>query len=84
MSTNQKAREHLPSGLVKEVQYQIQSLSRADLSEYTYVRESSAYKDAKNDFFIYNPDGKLVLMGRGFGNRKFFWTPTAEARLANA
>ena len=84
MSANQKARDHLPSALVKEVQYQIQSLSRADLSEYTYVRKSSDYKDAKNDFFIYNPDGKLVLMGRGFGNRKFFWSPTAEARLANA
>ena len=84
MSTNQKAREHLPSGLAKEVQYQIQGLARTDLSEYTYEHKSSDYKDAKNDFFIYNPDGKLVLMGRGFGNRKFFWTPTADARLANA
>ena len=78
MSTNQKGtRNQLPKGLAKEVHYQIQGLAGTDLSEYTYERKSSDYKDAKNDFFIYNPDGKLILMGRSFGSRTFFWSPTA-------
>ncbi len=85
MSNNQGgAREHLPNGLVKEVKYQIEYLSGTDLGEYTYEHTSSEYKDAKTDYFIYNPDGKLVLQGRTFGQRTFFWTPTAGARLANA
>ena len=84
MSSNQQAtRQSLPGRLAKEVQYQIQSLSRTDLSQYTYEHTRSDYKSAKSDFSVFDPSGKLVLLGRGFGDRDFFWAPTQDPRLAN-
>jgi hypothetical protein len=77
-------RQSLPGGLAKEVQYQIRSLSNKDLSMYTYEHSKSSYKHAKTDFSVYDPGGKLVLNGRGFGDRDFFWTPTNDPRLAHA
>ena len=83
MSTNtDTTRESLPNKLIKEVKYQIQGLARADLSAYTYEHSKSHYKNAKTDFSIYDASGKLVLEGRGFGDRDFFWTPTNDPRLA--
>jgi len=85
MSSNQElTRQNLPNGLIKEVRYQIRSLSRTDLSQYTYEHSRSEYKNAKTDYSVFDPSGKLVLEGRGFGDRNFFWTPTRDPRLVNA
>jgi hypothetical protein len=76
--------DHLPGKLAKEIQYQIQGLSRKDLSAYTYDHVKSAFKDAKTDLSVYDNDGTLVLRGRGFGDRTFFWTAALQdVRLAN-
>ena len=82
MSDGTATRHHFSKGMAKEVQYQIQSLSRIDLAEYTYEQTRSSYKSAKTDFNVFDPAGKLVLLGRGFGDRNFFWTPTTDPRLA--
>ena len=74
-------RQSLPGRLAKEVQYQIGSLARTDLSQYTYEHTKSLYKSAKTDFSIYDPSGRLILSGRGFGDRDFFWTPSVDPRL---
>jgi len=85
MSTSLETdRDLVPEKLAKELRYQIQGLSRSDLSEYTYSHSSSDYKGAKDDYSVYDPSGKLVLVGRGFGNRKFFWTPVVDQRLIEA
>jgi hypothetical protein len=68
-------REALPNRLAKEVQHQIQSLSRVDLHSYTYEQNKSSFKDAKSDLAIYDASGTLVLRGRDFHDRTFFWTP---------
>ena len=84
MSNNHEAtRQSLPGALAKELQYQIRSLSRTNLSEYTYEHSKSDYKSAKTDYSVYDPSGKLVLQGRGFGDRNFFWTPTTDPRLTD-
>jgi hypothetical protein len=77
-------RENLPGKLAKEIQYQIQGLSRKDLSAYTYDHVKSSFKDAKTDLSVYDNDGTMVLRGRGFGDRTFFWTAALQdVRLAN-
>jgi hypothetical protein len=80
-TTTEVTRQSLPGRLAKEVQYQIRSLSKMDLSQYTYEHSKSQYKSAKTDFSIFDPSGKLILNGRGFGDRDFFWTPTVDPRL---
>jgi hypothetical protein len=82
--SNEHARASLPDRLAKEVQYQIQGLARVDLGAYTYEHSKSQYKDAKMDFSVFDPSGKLVLLGRGFSDRDFFWSPTADPRLVSA
>jgi hypothetical protein len=67
-------RVQLPGRLAKEVRHQILSLSRADMSKYTYEHVKSNYKDARADLSIYDPSGKLVLLGREFSDRTFFWS----------
>jgi ATP-dependent Clp protease ATP-binding subunit ClpA len=74
-SNEERTRQNLPKGLAKEVQYQIRSLSKADLSQYTYEHTRSDYKSASSDYVVYDADGQLVLHGRGFGNRNFFGRP---------
>ncbi|HEU0073321.1 MAG TPA: hypothetical protein VFS30_04850 [Dehalococcoidia bacterium] len=83
MSTgsHELTRQSIPGGLAKELQYQIRGLANTDLSEYTYEHSRSQFKNAKTDFSVYDPSGKLILNGRGFGDRDFFWTPTVDARL---
>jgi len=81
---SQTTRNLLPGRMAKEVQYQVRSLSRTDMSEYTFDHVKSHYKDAKTDFSVYDPSGKLILLGRGFGDRNFFWTPSVDPRLASA
>jgi hypothetical protein len=76
--------EHLPGKMAKEIQYQIQGLNRKDLSAYTYEHTKSSFKDAKTDLSVFDADGKMVLKGRGFGDRTFFWTAAIQdVRLAN-
>lgn len=84
MTISENTRANLPARLAKEVQYQVRSLSRTDLSQYTFEHVKSYYKDAKTDFSVFDPGGKLVLLGRGFGDRNFFWTPTVDPRLVTA
>jgi hypothetical protein len=80
-----RSRDALPKNLAKEVQYQIAGLSRTDLSAYTYEHIKSSYKDAKSDLSIFDPEGKLILLGRGFGDRTFFWwAAIQDVRLATS
>jgi hypothetical protein len=70
--------------MAKEVRYQILSLSRTNMGDFTYEQVKSQYKDAKHDLTIYNTDGKLVLLGREFGDRTFFWSAEQkDARLVS-
>lgn len=80
-SNHELTRQSIPGAMAKELQYQIRGLSNADLSDYTYEHSKSHFKHAKSDFSIYDPSGKLILNGRGFGDRDFFWTPTVDPRL---
>jgi hypothetical protein len=75
MSTEKQInnRMQMPGRMAKEVGYQILSLSRTDLGAYTYERTKSDFKDARRDLSIYDAAGKLVLLGRDFGDRTFFW-----------
>lgn len=75
-------RNQITSRLVKQVRYQIQALSQADLGSYTYERSKSHFKDAKADLSVFDPAGKLVLLGRDFGDRTFFWSVNgSDSRL---
>jgi hypothetical protein len=76
-------RHQLPSRMAKEVRYQIQSLSRSNLESHTYEQTKSHFKDAKSDYSIFDPAGKLILLGRNFGDRTFYWSAeTKDVRLA--
>jgi hypothetical protein len=76
-------RVQLSGKIAKEVRYQIAGLSDADIGAYTYERSKSQYAGAKMDLAIYDPTGKLVLRGRDFGDRTFFWSADAmDVRLA--
>ncbi len=76
-------RHQLSNRLAKEVKYQIQSLSHADLGSHTIEQTKSLFKDAKSDLSIFDADGKLVLLGRDFGDRTFFWSAAVkDVRLA--
>jgi hypothetical protein len=83
---NQTIQRHqLPARMAKEVRYQIQGLSRSDLATHTYEQTKSLFKDAKNDLLIFDPAGKLILRGRDFGDRTFYWSAdTKDVRLATA
>jgi hypothetical protein len=81
MSNAEKQTMHrilLSGRIAKEVRYQIAGLSSTDIGAYTYERSKSHYKDAKMDLSIYDPAGKLVLLGRDFGDRTFFWSADAK------
>jgi hypothetical protein len=85
MTTAETTSHHdsLPKGLAKEVRYQIAGLANTDLSAYTYQHTKSSFKDAKTDLSVFDGDGKLVLRGRGFGDRTFFWwAAIQDVRLA--
>jgi len=72
---NPNQRDLLPNKLAKEVQHQIQSLSRVDMRSYTYEHIKSSFKDAKSDLSVYDAGGTLVLRGRDFHDRTYFWPP---------
>jgi hypothetical protein len=78
-------RHQLSSRMAKEVRYQILGLSRTDMGAYSYEETKSNFKDAKSDLSIFDPEGKLVLLGRNFGDRSFFWSAVSkDVRLAEA
>jgi hypothetical protein len=45
------------------------------MTAFTFDKKKSDFYGAKNDLTIFNPEGKLVLAGRDFGDRIFFWQP---------
>ena len=45
------------------------------MTAFTYEKKRSDFYSAKHDLAIFNPEGKLVLQGRDFGDRIFFWQP---------
>jgi hypothetical protein len=78
-------RVQLPNRLARELRYQIHSLDRTDIASYTYEQTKSQFKDAKSDLAVYDGDGKLVLRGRDFGDRTFFWSAAVkDVRLTEA
>ena len=76
-------RHQLSSRMAKEVRYQIHALSRTDMASYSYEETKSHFKDAKHDLLVFDPEGKLVLNGRDFGDRTFYWSARIlDERLA--
>jgi hypothetical protein len=68
-------RKSFPSKFARQVQSQFTQFTRTDMTAYTFERTKSEFKSAKTDLSVFNTDGKLVLLGREFGNRIFFWQP---------
>ncbi len=68
-------RQSFPTKLAGQVQSQFEQFARADMTAYTYEKSKSDFYGAKTDLTIFNADGKLVLNGRDFGDRTFFWQP---------
>lgn len=72
-------RKLFPPKLGKQVQSQFSQFTRTDLSAYTFEKVKSDFKSAKSDLSVFNIEGKLVLLGRDFGDRTFFWQPLPMA-----
>jgi hypothetical protein len=68
-------RQTFPGKLAKQVQSQFTQFAHTDMTAFTYEHHKSDFYTAKNDLTVYNPEGKLVLYGRDFGDRTFFWQP---------
>ncbi len=66
-------RQTFPTKLATQVQSQFAYFAHKDLTTFTYERVKSDFRGAKTDLTVFNPDGKLVLHGRDFGDRTFFW-----------
>jgi hypothetical protein len=64
--------------MVKELRYQVHALSRTDMADYSYEETKSAFKDAKNDLSIFDSGGKLIMLGRDFGDRTFYWSADSK------
>lgn len=72
-------RKIFPGKLAKQVQSQFSQFKQTDMTAYTFEKEKSDFKSAKTDLSVFNLDGKLVLYGRDFGDRTFFWQPLPVA-----
>jgi hypothetical protein len=68
-------RRMLPAKLGKQVRSQFSHFTRTDMSAYTFEKVKSDFKTAKTDLSVFDVEGKLVLLGRDFGDRTFFWQP---------
>ena len=73
--TSTTTRHPFPPKLARQIQSQFSQFATTDLSGYTFERVKTDFYSAKSDLHIFNPDGKMVLMGRDFGDRTFFWQP---------
>jgi hypothetical protein len=81
MSEHHKIAERriFPAKLGKQVRSQFSQFTRTDMSAYTFEKVRSDFKTAKTDLSVFDLDGKLVLLGRDFGDRTFFWQPLPVA-----
>jgi hypothetical protein len=43
------------------------------MAEFTFEKTRSEFYSAKRDLSVYNGAGTMVLHGRDFGDRIFFW-----------
>lgn len=68
-------KQALPTKIASQVKSEFPAFRQADLSDYTYDKRHSDFKDAKSDLTVYNGVGTVVLHGRDFGSRTFFWQP---------
>lgn len=68
-------RSTFPVKLAKQVQSQFTHFTSTDMGAFTFEKKKSEFYGAKQDLNVYNGDGKLVLQGRDFGDRTFFWQP---------
>lgn len=77
MREDQKITERrtFPGKLAKQVQSEFRDFTRTDMSAYTFENVKSDFKTAKKDLSVFSVEGKLVLLGRDFGDRTFFWLP---------
>jgi hypothetical protein len=74
-TTGEVQRQAFPTKLAKQVQSQFVEFSRTDFASHTFERQKSEFHGAKQDLNIFDGSGKLVLCGRDFGDRTFFWQP---------
>jgi len=72
-------RKIFPTKLGKQVRSQFSQFTRTDMSAYTFEKTKSDFKTAKTDLSVFDLEGKLVLLGRDFGDRIFFWQPLPTA-----
>jgi hypothetical protein len=75
LNTSTNERHVLPEKLARQVQSQFTQFTHTDMSAFTLDRAKSDFYGAKTDLTVYNTEGKLVLNGRDFGDRTFFWQP---------
>jgi len=73
--TSVTARHSFPEKLAKQVQSQFTQFAQKDMTGYTVARAKSEFYSARTDLTVFDPEGKLVLNGRDFGDRIFFWQP---------
>jgi hypothetical protein len=66
-------REVFPIKLAKQVKSQFTEFARTDMAEFTFEKTRSEFYSAKRDLSVYNGAGTMVLHGRDFGDRIFFW-----------
>ena len=69
------ARNLFPGKLSKQVQSQFTQFARTDMTAYTFSKAKSHFRSARTDLSVFNLEGRLVLHGRDFGDRIFFWQP---------
>lgn len=68
-------RKIFPPKLGIQVQSQFSHFRQIDMSAYTFERVKSTFYTAKKDLSVFDLEGTLVLRGRDFGDRIFFWQP---------
>ena len=68
-------RKTFPAKLGKQVRSQFTHFASTDMSAYTFEIVKSHFKTAKKDLSVFDLEGKVVLLGRDFGDRIFFWQP---------
>ena len=72
-------RKLFPAKLGKQVRSQFSQFTRTDMSAYTFEKVKSDFKTARTDLSVFDLEGKLILLGRDFGDRTFFWQPLPGA-----
>ena len=68
-------RQTFPVKLAKQIQSQFTQFAHTDMTAFTFEKSKSDFYGAKTDLAVFNPEGKLVINGRDFGDRTFFWQP---------